>query len=59
MARPRPEDPDGTHADEALTVTTEQVCFIIVKAREFDVNEANDEQDSGSNLSDDREMEVL
>ena len=55
----RPEEPDDTYADEALTITPEQVCFIIVKAREFDVKEANDEQDSGSNPSDDREMEVL
>jgi hypothetical protein len=56
---PRPEEPDDTNAQEALTITPEQVCFIIVKAREFDVKEADDEQDSGSNPSDDREMEVL
>jgi Protein of unknown function (DUF3775) len=43
----------------SLTITTEQVCFIIVKAREFDAKEADDEQDSGSNPSDNREMEVL
>jgi hypothetical protein len=57
--RPRPEEPDDFNAEEALTITPEQVCFIIVKAREFDVKEADDEQDSGSNPSDDREMEVL
>ncbi len=57
--RPRPEEPDDTNADEALTITPEQVCFIIIKAREFDVKEADDEQDSGSNPSDHQEMEVL
>jgi hypothetical protein len=57
--RRRPEEADDTRADDVLTITTEQVCFIIVKAREFDVKEADDEQDSGSNPSDNREMEVL
>jgi hypothetical protein len=59
MVRPRSKEPDDNHADEVLTITSEQVCFIIVKAREFDVKEADDEQDSGSNPSDHREMEVL
>jgi uncharacterized protein DUF3775 len=57
--RPTPEEPDDTDADEALTVTPEQICFIIIKAREFDAKEADDEQDSGSNPSNHREMEVL
>jgi|SRR5271165_6627054 len=57
--RQRPNEPDETYADETLTIKPEQVCFIIVKAREFDVKEADDEQDSGSNPSDHMEMEVL
>ena len=57
--RRTPEEPDDSNAEDALTITPEQVCFIIVKAREFDVKEADDEQDSGSNPSDHREMEVL
>jgi hypothetical protein len=56
--RPRPEDPDDAYA-EALTISPEQVCFIIVKAREFDVKEADSELDSGSNPSDHCEIEVL
>ena len=57
--RRTPEEPDDSNGEDALTITPEQVCFIIVKAREFDVKEADDEQDSGSNPSDHREMEVL
>jgi hypothetical protein len=32
MARPRSKETDDTHGDEVLTNTSEQVCFIIVKA---------------------------
>jgi hypothetical protein len=40
MVPPRSKEPDDTHGDEVLTITSEQVCFIIVKALEFDVKEA-------------------
>jgi hypothetical protein len=42
-----------------LTISPEKVCFIIVKAREFDAKEEVDVPDPGSNPSDDKEVEVL
>jgi Protein of unknown function (DUF3775) len=42
-----------------LTISTENVGFLIVKAREFDVKEANSDPDSGSNASDDNMIDVL
>ena len=45
--------------DIELSVSTEQVCFIIVKAREFAVKEWPSIPDSGSNPSDDMMLEVL
>jgi hypothetical protein len=42
-----------------LTVSSEKVCYIIVKAREFDVQDVNADPDSGSNQSDDRMVDVL
>ena len=59
MASAQRPDPDETYADEALTVSPEQVCFIIVKAREFDVKDADSEQESGSNATDDGMAGVL
>ena len=42
-------------ADEAsLTISPEKVCFLIVKAREFDAKDEITEPDPGSNPSDDR-----
>jgi len=45
--------------DRELTISTEKVCFIIVKAREFDVKDAVTEPDPGSNATDDHEVAVL
>jgi hypothetical protein len=42
-----------------LTVRPETVCFVIVKAREFGVKVEPDDPDSGSNPSDDKEIDVL
>ena len=42
-----------------LTISPEQVCFIIIKAREFDAKEEVEEPDPGSNPSDDKDIEVL
>ncbi len=42
-----------------LTISPEKVCFVIMKAREFDAKEAASEQDPGSNPSDDMETAVL
>ena len=54
----RPEA-DETYGDEVLTISEEKVCFIIVKAREFDVKDADSELESGSNASDDGMISVL
>ena len=45
--------------DVELTVSSETVCFIIVKAREFDVKDAVTEPNPGSNPADDGDLEVL
>jgi hypothetical protein len=42
-----------------LSISPEQVCFVIVKAREFDAKDASSEPDPASNPSDDKEMAVL
>ena len=42
-----------------LTISPEQVCFIIIKAREYDAKEAVVEPDPGSNPSDDKDVEIL
>ncbi|CAH1659899.1 conserved hypothetical protein [Chelatococcus asaccharovorans] len=53
--RSTPDDePDGT-----LTISPEKVCFIIIKAREFDAKDEVTEPDPDSNPSDDREIAVL
>ena len=45
--------------DRELTVSPEKVCFIVVKAREFDVKDAVTEPDPGSNPTDDGDVAVL
>jgi hypothetical protein len=42
-----------------LTISPEKVCFVIVKAKEFDVKDAVTEPNPGSNPSDDRDAAVL
>jgi hypothetical protein len=46
-------------ADPTLTISSENVCFIIVKAREFDVQDVMTDPDSGSNATDDGVASVL
>ena len=46
-------------ADPTLTISSESVCFIIVKAREFDVQDVVTDPDSGSNATDDSMASVL
>jgi hypothetical protein len=49
-----------TTADEVtLAISPEKVCFIIVKAREFDAKDQVTEPDPGSNPSDDKDAAVL
>jgi hypothetical protein len=42
-----------------LQISPEKVCFIVIKAREFDVKDAVTEPDPGSNPSDDKMASVL
>jgi len=49
-----------TDNDESpLTISPEKVCFIIIKAREFDAKDEVTEPDPGSNPSDDKDTAVL
>ena len=45
--------------DPTLTISSESVCFIIVKAREFDAQDVVTDPDSGSNATDDNQASVL
>jgi len=42
-----------------LNISPEKVCFLIIKAREFDAKEEANESDPGSNPSDDKDAAVL
>ena len=55
--RRRITDDDGPSID--LTISPEKVCFLVVKAREFDVKDAVSEPDPGSNPADDMDAAVL
>ena len=46
-------------ADPTLTISSESVCFIIVKAREFDAQDVLTDPDLGSNVADDGVLSVL
>ncbi|HEY2183478.1 MAG TPA: DUF3775 domain-containing protein [Xanthobacteraceae bacterium] len=52
---------EASAGDDAspLTISPETVCFIIVKAREFDAKDAVTEPDPASNPTDDRDAAVL
>jgi hypothetical protein len=42
-----------------MTISPEKVCFIIIKAREYDAKDEVTEVDPGSNPSDDKDVSVL
>jgi hypothetical protein len=42
-----------------LAISPEKVCFVIIKAREFDAKDEVTEPDPGSNPSDDKDIEIL
>ncbi len=42
-----------------LTIPPEKVCYILIKAREFDEKVEADDIESGSNPSDDRDVNIL
>lgn len=58
MAKPTTER-DTPAGDSPLSISPEKVCFVIVKAREFDAKDAVTEPDPGSNPSDDKDIEIL
>ena len=45
--------------ESVLTISPEKVCFIIIKAKEFDAKDEVTEPDPGSNPSDDKDTAVL
>jgi len=47
------------NAIPTLSLSSDQVCFLIIKAREFDVKEGATDPDSGSNPTDDGMIDVL
>jgi Protein of unknown function (DUF3775) len=51
----RPNDED----ESILTISPEKVCFIIIKAKEFDAKDEVTEPAPGSNPSDDKDAAVL
>jgi Protein of unknown function (DUF3775) len=42
-----------------LSISSEKVCYLVVKAREFDVQDLEADPDSGSNANDDQMIDVL
>jgi hypothetical protein len=42
----------------SLSIVTEKVCFIIIKAREFDVKDVVTDPDDASNATDDSMLSV-
>lgn len=50
-------EPNGE--GDVLTVSPEKICYIIIKAREFDVKVAPAGLDTGDNPTDDRDIEIL
>lgn len=59
-AAPSPSASDvAPEAPPTLSISTDKVCFVIVKAREFDVKDIATIADEASNASDDGMVEVL
>jgi hypothetical protein len=56
---PNPATPAVDEAESPLTISPEKVCFIIIKARQFDAKDDVSEPDPGSNPSDDKDIEIL
>lgn len=44
---------------DLLTIAPESVCYVIVKAREYDAKDEVTEPDPGSNPADDRDVSIL
>ncbi len=56
---PKPQDAPDSEPAADLAISSEKVCFIIIKAREFDVKDGTSEPDPASNPSDDKSAAVL
>ncbi|HEY6834098.1 MAG TPA: DUF3775 domain-containing protein [Pseudolabrys sp.] len=57
--RTRQPEANPDDDDSPLSISPEQVCFLIIKAREFDAKDVVTEPDPASNPSDDRDAAVL
>lgn len=55
----RPQHSYAEAPSPVLTISPEKVCFVIVKAREFDAKDEATDPDPGSNPSDDKGVAVL
>lgn len=55
----RIETPLSDENRPELGINTAKVCYVIVKAREFDVKEGLSDPDSGSNATDDGMRDIL
>lgn len=44
---------------DAISIDPEQMCFIIIKAKELDAKVEPDDPDSGSNPGDDKDIDIL
>jgi hypothetical protein len=53
------EKPETGEDARGLTISPEKVCFIIIKAREFDSKDVVTDPDPGSNPADDMDRAVL
>ncbi len=58
MADPNDKSVQGDNGD-VLNISPEKVCYIIIKAREFDVKVAPAGLDTGDNPTDDKNIEIL
>jgi len=53
------KQPETAEKESPLTISPEKVCFVIMKAREFDAKDEVTEPDPGSNPTDDMDVAVL
>jgi hypothetical protein len=51
--------PADDEVESPLAISPEKVCFIIMKARQFDAKDGITEPQPGSNPADDKDIEVL
>lgn len=55
----RAPDTTPTDDEDVLTISPEKVCFVALKAKEFDAKDEVTDPDPGSNPSDDKDVAVL